>query len=163
MAMRITLENKKEAAFNFANVLDEKFNRISQQFSLPVDTIWEMCKLQRCAMDSDEYFYRSHPLQLKLNDQFDEIEQSVVVAMDNTERTSSMVENINGRVRKYIRNRKMIGQNYLDLLRFFLNHKPMVRSAREERKGKTPAEILSGKPHPHWLELLSFERFKRAA
>jgi hypothetical protein len=46
---------------------------------------------------------------------------------------------------------------------FFLNQKPIVRSARMERKGKTPAEILSGKPHPHWLELLGFEHLKRVA
>jgi hypothetical protein len=69
----------------------------------------------------------------------------------------------NGRVRIYIRNRKMIDQGYLDLLRFFLNHKPIVRSARVERKWKTPGEILSGKSHPYWLELLGFKRFKSAA
>jgi hypothetical protein len=143
--------------------LTEKLELISQQFELPIDTVWTMCKLQRCAMDSDQYFVRSLPLQAELADRFDDIEDAVLKAMDTTERTSSMIENLNGRVRKHIRNRKVIDQGYLDLLRFFLNHKPIVRSARVERKGKTPAEILSGKSHPHWLELLGFERFKRAA
>ena len=30
------------------------------------------------------------------------------------------------------------------------------------RKNKSPAEILFKKPHKHWLEMLSFDRFKRA-
>lgn len=89
--------------------------------------------------------------------------EAVIEVMDKTERTSSMVENLNRRVRVHIRNRQEIGFGFLDLLRFFMNHSPIVRSARPERKGRSPAEILSGKPQPHWLELLGFERFKRTA
>ena len=163
MAMRITLENKREMALTFSDALDEKLKLISQQFNVPVDTVWAVCELHRCAIDGDQYAIRSVPLQLELDDRFDEIEDAVMMALDETERTSSMIENLNGRVRKYIRNRREIGHGYLDLLRFFLNHKPIVRSARTERRGKTPAEILSGARHPHWLELLGFERFKRAA
>ena len=51
----------------------------------------------------------------------------------------------------------------VDLLRFYFNHTHFLRSTRAERHKKSPAEILSGKPHPHWLEMLGFERFKRAA
>jgi hypothetical protein len=163
MAMRITLENKKEAVLNFVNVLDHQFQQLSQQFKISIDMLWDLCELQRCSVNNNQYYIRSMPIRIKLKDRFNEIEKAVVEVMDATERTSSMVENLNGRVRKYCRNRKIIGQDYLDLLRFVLNHKPIVRSARVERRGKTPAEILSGKPHPHWLELLGFERFKRAA
>jgi hypothetical protein len=74
-----------------------------------------------------------------------------------------MCENLNGRVRRHITYRQEIGHGYLDLLRFFMNHKPIERSDRELRKGKTPTEILTDKSHSHWLELLGFKRFKRAA
>jgi hypothetical protein len=161
--VRILLENKREMALGFSDVLADKFTLLSKQFALPIETVWSMCKLQRCQYSSDQYFFRSQPLESELEDRFEEVEDAVLEAMDSTERTSSMVENLNGRVRKYIRNRREIGHGYLDLLRFILNHKPLIRSARTERKGKTPAEILSGKPHPHWLELLGFERFQRAA
>jgi hypothetical protein len=77
--------------------------------------------------------------------------------MDKTERTSSMIENLNGRVRKHIRYRIEIGHGYLDLLRFFMNHTPFVRSARAERKGKTPAEILSGKPPSTLARVIGFQ------
>ena len=59
--------------------------------------------------------------------------------------------------------RRQIGNGYLDLLRFFLNHRRFLRSEHPERVDKSPAELLSGKTHPHWLELLGFEMFKRAA
>jgi len=35
-------------------------------------------------------------------------------------------------------------------------------SERPERVGKSPTELMTGKPHPHWLELLGFEKFKRS-
>lgn len=162
-SMRITLENKKQAALHFVSVLGNEFKIISQKYRLSVDTLWEICKLQRCDVKGDQYAIRSMPLRLELKNLFIEIESAVVDAMGRTERTSSLVENLNGRVRTHLRNRQETGHGFLDLLRFFLNHRPLVRSARTERKGKTPAEILSGKPHAHWLELLGFERFKRAA
>jgi hypothetical protein len=55
-------------------------------------------------MDSDQYCIRSLPLQADLTDGFDDIEDAALKAMDTTERTSSMIENLNGRVRKHIRN-----------------------------------------------------------
>ena len=30
-----------------------------------------------------------------------------------------------------------------------------------ERVGHSPAELLSGQEHPHWLELLGYQRFRR--
>jgi hypothetical protein len=98
-----------------------------------------------------------------LRDRYDDIEEAVRESMDKTERTSSMVENLNSRVRVHIRHRQEIGSGYLDLLRFFMNHSPLVRSARVERQGKSPAEILLGKPHRHWLEILGYQRFHRLA
>ena len=161
--VRITLEKKREMILRFSDVLADKLKLISHEFAVSVDTIWSICKLQRCDLSGDQYFFRSLPLQAKLEERFDEIEDAVIQALATTERTSSMVENLNGRVRGYIRSRQEIGFGYLDLLRFFMNHSPIVRSARPERKGKSPAEILLGKPHPHWLEMLGFERFKRTA
>ncbi|WP_017324713.1 hypothetical protein [Synechococcus sp. PCC 7336] len=48
-----------------------------------------------------------------------------------------------------------------ELLRFFLNHRTFMRSQCPERVGKSPAELMTGQPHSHWLELLGFERFRR--
>ena len=76
-------------------------------------------------------------------------------------RASSVVENLNSRLRNYFFLRKEIGGGYLDLLRFFLNHRRFLRSEHPERVGKSPAELLTGEAHPHWLEMLGYRRFCR--
>ena len=38
-AMRTTLENKREAALGFVDVLEEIFTEISQQFSIDIQTV----------------------------------------------------------------------------------------------------------------------------
>ncbi len=144
-------------------MLDEKFQTIAGRFDCSVDTVWQICQLQRCKRGGDNYAIRSVPLLLALGDQkFYDLEDFVVAAMDSTERTSSMIENLNSRVRPYFNLRQEIGCDYLELLRFYLNHTPFHRS-RVHRTNKTPTELLTGKAHKHWLELLGFERFKRAA
>ena len=50
--------------------------------------------------------------------------------------------------------RRHLGGSYLDLLRFFLNHRRFLRSQRAERQGKNPRELMTGQGHPHWLPLL---------
>lgn len=74
-----------------------------------------------------------------------------------------MVENLHSRLKPYFYLRREIDFGYLDLLRFYLNHNPFERSEKEERENKSPAEIMTGKAHNHWLEILGYERFKKAA
>jgi len=161
--VRVTLENQRDLVLGFVTVLDEKFKVIANTFKYPLEVIWNMCRLLRCEFGSDTYAVRSIPLQDSLGSQFDDIEDAVIEAMDSTERTSSMAENLHSRISPYLFLRKHIDNGFLSLLRFYLNHKPFTRSAHAYRKGKTPAEILNGEPHPHLLKMLGFELFKRAA
>jgi hypothetical protein len=78
-------------------------------------------------------------------------------------RASSLVENLNSRLRTSFSLRRHLGPDYLELLRFYLNHRVLERGERPERQGQTPAELLTGAAHGHWLELLSFSRFARPA
>ena len=74
-----------------------------------------------------------------------------------------MIENLHSRIKPYFLLRREIGFGYLDLLQFYLNHTPFQRSAKDERRGRTPTEILTEQPHPHWLEVLGYQRFQKAA
>jgi hypothetical protein len=86
----------------------------------------------------------------------------VVDAMKRIPRASSLVENLNSRLRNYFFLRRQLGTPYLGLLQFFLNHRTFLRSRRPERIGKSPKELMTGQSHPHWLELLGFKRFQQA-
>jgi hypothetical protein len=74
-----------------------------------------------------------------------------------------VVENVNSRLRNYFTLRRHLGGDYLKLLQFFLNHRRFMRSEHPERVGYSPRELLEGKAHAHWLEMLGQQRFKRAA
>jgi hypothetical protein len=80
---------------------------------------------------------------------------------ENTVRASSVIENLNSRLRNYFFLRRQLGPDYLTLLQFFLNHRRFLRSERPERVGKSPAELLTGQSHPHWLEMLGYTLFSR--
>lgn len=162
-AIRVKLKNQRNLLLAFADVLNNKFVEIAKKTSFPLQTIWAMCELHRCKQSGNNYAIRSIPLQYQLGEKYDEIEDAVIAAMNSTEKTSSMVENLNSRIRPYFILRKEIGNDYLQLLQFYLNHTPFLRSDDPRRRKKSPAEILTNKPHNHWLELLGFKRFKRAA
>ncbi len=79
-----------------------------------------------------------------------------------TVRASSLVENLNSRLRGYFFLRRHLGADYLSLLQFFLNHRRLMRSECPQRAGRSQAEILTGQPLPHWLSMLGYSRFQRA-
>lgn len=158
-----TLKNQADLQLMFADVLNEKFNAISNKHNTPLEKTWELCELQRCKHSGDTYAVRSLLLQDYFGDKFDAIEDDVLMALDSTERTSSMVENLNSRLSPYFFIRQEIGHGFLELLRFYLNHSPLMRSDRKDYKNKTPAFLLTKEEHPTWLEMLDYQIFKRAA
>jgi len=162
-SVRVTLQNQRESLFSFVDVLESKFEKIAQDFSCAINPIVQMGELMRCHYGSAHYAIRSLPLQEQLGDDFDSIEDAVLVAMQTIHRTSGMVENFNSRLKPYFYLRREIGNGYLDLLQFYLNHSPFMRSSNPTRVNKSAAEVLNGKSHPHWLEMLGFTTFKRAA
>ena len=64
------------------------------------------------------------------------------------------MENLNSRLRNYFFLRRQLGEDYLALLQFFLNHRRFLRSEHPERVDHSAAELLTGQGHAHWLELL---------
>ena len=96
-----------------------------------------------------------------LRERCHEIEQAVCMLAGQVVRASSIIENINRRLRSYFFLRREIGSGYLELLKFFLNHRRFLRSERPERVDKSPAELLTDRAHPHWLEMLGYSRSRR--
>jgi hypothetical protein len=85
----------------------------------------------------------------------------VAQRLDPIIRSSSVVENTNGRLRRFFNAaRGQISQSRLNLLRFYLNHKPFERGRRQ---GSSPDQLFHGKhaSSEHWLTQL--RRLKEAA
>jgi hypothetical protein len=146
----------------FAGVLDQKLAAIATRFELPLQAVRDVCLLHRKPSPSKAYWERWNQLHSQLSNRFYGLMEAVGEALKQTPRASSLVENLNSRLRNYFFLRRSLGDSYLSLLQFFLNRRCFIRSRVAERVGKSPAELLTGQPHPHWLELLGFKRFQRA-
>ena len=152
-AMRVALENQRNDLLAFAGVLDTKLSAIAQTHHLPDSLVREALVLHRLPSTSQAYWQGWGRLRAPLGAKFQAVFDAVQHAMAQTPRCSSLVENINSRLRTYFTLRRHLGGSYLDLLRFFLNHRRFMRS-RVGRQDKSPRELMTGQEHPHWLTLL---------
>lgn len=160
--LRVALSNQKDDLLAFSNIIDEKLAAIAQQFKIPLSWVREICLLRKKPLSTNKYWQKWTQLQKKMSHKFWLIIKAVEEALNSTPRTSSLVENLNSRLRNYFHLRKHLGSDYLELLQFFLNHRTFIESRKPERVGKSPAELMTGEKHTHWLEMLGFERFQRA-
>jgi hypothetical protein len=168
--LRTMLQNHGEALLAFARQIDEKLHTFALKSNLPVARLREL--LGVLSQDPDlpvrgrtqtGGVQDLSSLRCQMGDAFAMAETAVRSILAEVVRASSMVENFNSRLRNYFFLRKSIGPDYLILLRFFLNHRRFMRSECPQRVGKSPAELLTRNPHPHWLEMLGYQRFRRAA
>lgn len=160
--VRVSLKNQRDVLLGFVSELEKQFVDIAEQLDVPIYLVHAVCELQGLNQEDSPYWIQKATLQKKLGHKFFLIYQSVQESLANTPRASSLVENLNSRLRNYFFLRRHIGNRYLELLQFFLNHRQFMRSERPERVGLSPLEIMTGKKQPHWLESLGFKRFQRA-
>jgi hypothetical protein len=156
------LKKRRDELLAFSRVLDQGLDQIAGEWEVAPDELRRLLRA-RCRDPRDpSRWVEESAVQCQLGDRFYPAGQAVNALAAETVRASSLVENLNSRLRTYFSLRRHLGPDYLNLLRFFLNHRVLERSERPEREGKTPAELLSGQEHPHWLELLGFTRFARS-
>lgn len=163
-AIVTSLKSQRVALLDVSNALNKQFEALASQYNVSTDTIWKLCYATRYEMDTMKYHEGACELEALFGLKYDEIENAVLKILENTHRCSSMIENFNSRLRPYLDERKFMSQKSLNLIQFYLNHKPFMRSKHERLVNKTPAEALTGKPHKLWLEMLGFTPwYKQAA
>ena len=148
--------NQRDELLAFVADLQRGLSRIAQ--TLHVSQASVQAVYLQFALDPEDPRYEALERQLLADapDRTEEIFDAVADLLDATLRASSSVENINSILRPYFFLRRSIGPEFLSLLQFYLNHRRFRRSEHPERVGKSPQELLSGRPHPHWLEMLGY-------
>jgi hypothetical protein len=159
--VRTMLENQGDNLLAFAVQLDRDLTNLAKDWQISVATAREVLQVQDLPTWDSKQWPRVAALRETLRGRYHGVCAAVQELSDRVVRASSMVENLNSRLRSYFFLRRQLGNDYLTLLQFFLNHRRYLRSDDPSRVGKSPAELLTGEPHAHWLELLGYTRFTR--
>jgi len=155
------LDNHREQLLAFAEQLDRDLAALAADFQVGVDSLRQLLHVLTMSVHHPRRWQREAEVRRLLRERFYPLSAAVQEVAEQTVRASSAVENLNSRLRNYFTLRRHLGPDYLTLLQFYLNHRLFERSDRPERVGKSPAELLTGQAHPHWLEMLGFSPFSR--
>jgi hypothetical protein len=161
--VRRKLENQKDDLLKSFGLIDQKLAEISESYGVDIWYVRQVLLLENPWLTLFQKEGLEKRTRQALRFQFYGIQQAVKEVLSEIVRASSVIENLNSRLRNYFFLRKQIGPAYLDLLRFFLNHRRFIRSEHPDRVGKSPCEIMTGQPHPHWLDLLGLPPCRLAA
>jgi hypothetical protein len=157
------LKDRRDELLAFARSLDEELDRMARAWGVAPQWLRRLLQA-RCRDPRDgRRWAEESAIRQALRGWYDAACRAIDALIAATVRASSVVEDLNSRLRTYFSSRRHLGADYLELLQFDLNHRVLPRSERPERTGKTPAELLTGAAHPHWLERLGFTRFARPA
>jgi hypothetical protein len=147
-----SLRNQRDDLLAFVAELDQSLAALAAEHQVAVDEVRDV--LQLLAPTTTKQWQAEAALRKRLGERFYAIRTAVEALADHTVRASSVIENINSRLRNYFFLRRSLGWKYLDLLRFYLNNHRFLRSDRPERVGHSPYELLTGQQQPHWLDQL---------
>jgi hypothetical protein len=159
--VRTMLENQGDNLLAFTVQLDRELENLAQDWRINTATVREVLEVQCLPTRAPKRWSRVSTLRETLRGRYHGVWADVRELSDRVVRASSLVENLNSRLRTYFFLRRQLGKDYLTLLQFFLNHRRYLRSEDPSRVDKSPAELLTAQRHPHWLEQLGHTRFKR--
>ncbi len=87
---------------------------------------------------------------------YTEVKEEFERILRSAKRASSMVENVNGRIRTYMNLKRIVPKKFFILMKVYFNTKKYRRSRFPQRIGKSPVELLTGKEYPEFLECIGF-------
>jgi hypothetical protein len=148
------LVNQRDAVLAFAQQLDAELSALATDFALPPKVVRALLFVEEMGRRDSRRWRAEAALRQQARGRFDALRAAVTAVARDTVRASSVVENLNSRLRSYFSLRRHLGPDYLQLLQFFLNHRRFLRSEHPERVDQSPAELLTGQKHAHWLEML---------
>jgi len=146
--------NQRDAVLAFAQQLDADLDAVAADFQVPPAVTRAVLHTQAMDVRDVGRGPREATLRQQLRGRFSELSEAVAAVARGAVRASSVVENRNSRLRNYFFLRRHLGPDYLHLLQCFLNHRRFLRSEQAQRVNQSPAELLTGQRHAHWLELL---------
>jgi len=155
------LSNHRDQLLAFAAQLERDLVHLAAEFQVPLPVVRALLELEALDPRQPQRWQQEAALRQRLRHRFYDLQEAVHAVAQHVVRASSVIENLNSRLRSYFFLRRHLGSDYLVLLQFFLNHHRFLRSEHPERVDQSPAELLTGQSHPHRLEMLGYTRFSQ--
>jgi len=105
---------------------------------------------------NEEYQKIEYYLVTLLMQKYDKVRDKFRKILGHVKKASSLVENLNGRIRAYVNIKRVIPARFFILMKVYFNTKRYSRSRCGERVGKSPLELLTGQEQPEFLEALGY-------
>jgi len=107
--VRVALQNQRDTLLAFAGVLDAKLADIAQAHAIAEPLVREACLLHRLTSTSPANWQGWNQLRVQTGGRFHTLFEAVSRAMAHTPHSSSMVKNLNSRLRTYFTLRRHLG------------------------------------------------------
>src|SRR5262249_34129949 len=141
---RTLLEDQRDALLAFAAGLDQELTLVAEAFAVPMATVRSILQLQALPDGAAQRWQRQAELWQQWGERYWPLQEAVAAVAAGVVRASSVIENLNSRLRTDFFLRRQLGPDYLALLQFFLNHRRFSRGGNPRRAGKNAAQVFAG-------------------
>jgi len=148
---------------SYISRLEETLKQSAVRLGIPIEAFQVMYRQLSCGTATQQYQHMDYELVLMLAGKYDEARSEFQRMLSEVKKASSIVENLNGRIRAYINIKRIVPTRFFVLLKVFFNTKRYRRSRVKERVGKSPLELMTGKPQPEFLEALGYNEDSKVA
>ena len=141
----------------FLRKLQEEMEHAAVIFDVESHAFRLMYRQQTYPSNSKEFTWIENRLRHLFRDQLSEARATLADIQQKCYRASSMVENLNSRIRPFVDEKRRVFKEDFSMIRFFLNTMKPFRSRKYERKGKSALERLIGMECPDFLDIVAGE------
>lgn len=141
---------------SFIGRLERGMEVVACDTAVPIEALQLMYRQMSYSPGSIQGVEIQELLTCLMGNQYLEARDRFQALLDTTKKASSLVENLNGRIRVFIEVKRIIPTKFFALLKVFYNTRRYRRSRCKERIGKSPLELLTGTSQPDFLTLLGY-------
>jgi len=143
---------------SFIKRLEREIDNCARELGIPPDAFRLLYRQMSNSPGFTQYGRMNDELTKILPEQYSalQIRTEFQKLLGGVKKASSLVENLNGRIRSYIDMKRIVPTRFFVLMKVYFNTCRYKRSRCKERIGKSPLELLTGKSQPEFLDALGF-------
>lgn len=161
-----TFRNNIPRTLRYLEMMFQKMSLVAKEKGFDPELFRELYLLRRNDPKGELYAEKWYELGKRIEPRWNEFQQMtdcMHLLVCATKRASSLVENLNSRLRKVMNAKRMVPDKFFSLIQLYFNTKKYRRSQIPDRVGKSPMQMLLGEKEAiDFFTLLGFKPVKIA-